>query len=220
MYRRWLGLILLVLSLIASVVIATNVKTTVFHRKEEYARTDEDVELEDQIVKVPPWNSTEGWVGFNATLSHKGKVDYEAYGQILPADLDREPKMVMRVVNETGAAVLKAMGFDEYVWEDTKVYAAAYLDENRLYDNFRFVDVDDSSKYVFLFRGLKNETQSRPILINLKEAWNEPTTIALLEPTAPNILIFVVIPAIVGLALVARKPKTPRKKPLQKRPLR
>lgn len=199
MYLRWLGLTLLILSLIIGTVIATNVK--ILHRTEVFAQTEDDMLLEDKVVSVPPWNGTEGWVGFNVTLSHKGKMNYEAYGLILPNDEDPEPKTVMRVVNETGLAILRFDQFSTEAWNYTKVYAAAYLDRNRLYDSFRFLEVDNSSKYVFLFRGLKNETEPRPILISLKEAWYEGKI--LLEPTAPNILI-VAATTILGLSLTIR----------------
>jgi len=211
MYLRLFGIALLILSLITGTVIATNFK--VFHRMEVFAETEDGMLLEDRTVPVPPWNSTEGWVGFNVILSHRGKMNYEAAGLILPDDADPEPKMVMRVVNETGLMLLQFDQFDPVTWDITKVYAAAYLDENRHHSEFRFVEVDNSTKYVFLFRGLKNETQSRPILINLKEAWYEGKT--LLEPTAPNVLI-VAVTAIAGLILTIRSPPKTRRSRLKK----
>lgn len=212
MNLRWLGLTLLIPSLIIGTVIATGVK--IFYRTEAFAKIDDGKELQDIVVDVPPWNSTEGWVGFNVVLSHRGKMSYEAYGLILPNDGDTEPKMVMRVVNETGLAFLRFDQFSIEAWNDTKVYAAAYLDINRLYDRFSFFEVDNSSKYVFLFRGLKNETESRPILMSVKEAWFEGKV--LLEPTPPNILI-VVITTMVGLGLTIRQaPKPKRRRRLRK----
>lgn len=216
MYWRWLGLLLLACSLITGLIIATDLK--IFQRVESYAKIAENDEREvvDKIVLVPPWNASEeipprGWIGFNVTLDLTGKVGYEVKGRILPDDGDLNPYMVMRVVNETGLRYLILDGFDEYVWDNTKIYAAAFLDgsEKRLHADFKFVDVDNSSKYVFLFRGLKNETQDRPILINLKEVWFEEKN--LLEHTTFNILI-VATTAIIGLSLLIKSHRPSRKK--------
>jgi hypothetical protein len=220
MYWRWLGLLLLLCSSVIGLIIATDLK--IFQRAESYAKVAETgEEVVDKIVPVPPWNASEespprGWVGFNVTLNHTGTVGYEVKGRILPDDADLNPKMVMRVVNETGLIYLILDNFDEYTWNSTEIYAAAFLDGSvkRLYDDFKFVDVDNSSKYVFLFRGLKNETQDRPILIGLKEVWLEEKN--LLEPTAFNIII-VASTAIVGLSMLLKSLKPSRKRRSQKR---
>jgi hypothetical protein len=162
----------------------------IFNHIEAFAKTDRtdiDEYLEDQIVWVPPWNSSEGWIGFNVTLPNRWKVNYEAYGIILPNDGDLEPNMVMRVVNLTGSLILRFGGFDEPTWLSTKIYTAAFLNRSMRSCTFKFMDIDNSSKYVFLFRGLKNETAPRPILISVKEAWFEQNR--LLEPTPLNIAI-------------------------------
>jgi hypothetical protein len=218
-FWKWLGLLLLSCSLVIGLIIATDLKTP--QRVESYAKAAETgEEVVDKIVLVPPWNYSEeaprGWVGFNVTLNRTGKVGYEVKGQILPEDGDLNPKMVMRVVNETGLIYLIVDNFDSHTWNSTKIYAAAFLDGSvkRLHDDFEFVDIDDSSKYVFLFRGLKNETQDRPILIGLKEVWLEEKN--LLEPTAFNIIV-VASTAIVGLSMLLKSLKPSRKKRSQKR---
>jgi len=205
---------LLLCSLITGLIIVADLK--IFQRVESYAKIAEnDEEVVDMIVPVPPWNASEeiparGWVGINVTLDPTGKVGYEVKGLILPDDGDLNPKTVMRVVNETGLIYLVWDGFDEYAWNNTKIYAAAYLDGsvNRLHDYFELVDVDYSSKYVFLFRGLKNETQDRPILINLKEAWYEEN--CLLQPTLLNLGI-VAITAGLGFIFIMKSFQHPKK---------
>lgn len=208
---RWLGLILLLTSLVIGCIIAADVKT--LDRKEAFAELEDGAPVVDRVVDVPSWNSTEGWIGFNAILPHKGKAGYEAYGLILPNDGDPEPGIAMRVVNETGLSILRFDYFSEFAWNITKVYAEAYLDKNRRHDAFKFLEVDESYVYVFLFRGLKEEAQARPILISVKEAWSEEKT--LMEPTVPNLLIVVSIAA-VGLYLMIRKPRLSHKGRLKK----
>lgn len=190
MKNRKLGLLLLVISIVVGVFAASELKVAV--RVEQFARTEDGEYVEDKIIMVPPWNASEenpprGWVGFNITVTSTNKANYNIHGIILPYDKDPSPKVVMRVVNETGLIILIWDNFDPYTWDTIKVYAAAYLDADRLYDNFRFIEIDESSKYVFLFRGLKNETQDRPILISVKETWYEEKNI--LEPPVSNALI-------------------------------
>jgi len=212
MYWRWLGLALLLTSLITGSIIVVDVKT--FGRVESFVRLEDGTLLVDRVIDVPPWNSTEeGWVSFTAILSHKQEVRYEAYGVIVPSDGDPEPWMVMRVVNETGLSDLVFDFFEEFVWNRTKVYAWAYLDENQQHYYFELEGIDESDKYIFLFRGLKEEDRSRPILISVKEAWSEEKT--LLEPTMPNLLIVVGV-GVVGLYLVTTKPESSRKRLLKK----
>ncbi len=192
------------------IVIAGDVKT--LQKVDSWVREAErpQNEIVDKIVLVPPWNSSEGWTGFNVTLLHKSEAGYEVTGIILPADEDREPKMVMRVINDTALLPLVFSGFDLPTWNATTIYAATFLDGSRkvLHSNFNFLEVDNSSKYVFLFRGLKNESISRPILISVKETWFTGKT--LLEPSALNIGITGTT-TVVGLFLITRGPR-PRKK--------
>lgn len=204
---RWFGIILLSLSLIAGGIMAADMKA--FRHIEVFAETDKGVILEDQTVWVPPWNSTEGWIGFNVTLSEWKKVNYEAFGIILPQDGDLEPYMIMRVVNVTGSLQLRFQGFDEPTWESVKIYTAAFLNRSVRSCGFKFLDMDNSSKYVFLFRGLKNETASRPILINVKEAWFEEYS--LLAPTPLNVAI-VVATASLSSVMTAKSFRHPSKK--------
>lgn len=220
MNLRGIGLTLLLISLILGALMLADVKIPKFERKADYVRTEDNKPLIDRVVQVPPWNSTEGWVGFNITLRHKEKVNYEAYGLILPNDAETNPEppdIAMRVVNETGLALLLFEQFDPPVWNDTKVYAEAdLLPPNKLHDNFKFHDLDESEKYIVLFRNYKNSTQPRPILINIKESWDEITLVSLLEPKAPYIVI-AVLTTITGLGLLTRKPKPPRRRRLLKR---
>lgn len=212
---RWLGLLLLFSSLIIGLIVATDLK--IFQRVESYAKISEtNEEVMDKVVPVPPWNSSKGWVGFNGTLHHRDEVGYEVKGRILLANVSQQPKMVMRVINGTALLPLVFASFDEPTWDRTKIYAAAFLDGdmNKLHDDFKFLDIDNSSKYVFLFRGLKNETRDCPILISLKETWLVGKT--LLEPTAPNIFL-VAITAVAGLLLLARKPQSSRKPTVRRR---
>lgn len=76
MYLRMFGIILLILSLLSVGIIEAKVKVP--YRVEMFAKTDKNFELKDAVVEVPPWNSTEGWVGFNVTLPNRWKPGYEA----------------------------------------------------------------------------------------------------------------------------------------------
>jgi hypothetical protein len=213
---RWrtFGLLLLLLSLSTGVLGASHVKT--YASVQQFVRNAQDgTEVKDMVVNVPPWNATErkpaqGWVGFNVTLTPDGKMDYTASGLIIPNDEDKTPDLVMRAVNITGLQYLKDDQFDPYDWDIVEVYAAALLNSTRLYDRFSFVGVDNSSVYTVLFRGLKNETQDRPILVNLKEAWLEERN--LLDPSGSNALIIVAATAaIVGLALAIKNPRSQKR---------
>lgn len=221
MNTRWLGLTLLLISLIISALIAANIKITRFYRTEDYVKAVEDGQFTpviDRVVWVPPWNSTDrGWVGFDILLQQE-KPSYEAYGLVMPNDNDTTPDLAMRVVNRTGLGMLVYDQFDPSTWKDTKIYAAADLfPPDRLYARFTFRNLDDpNSTYTVLFRNYKNETLDRPFLINIKHAWGEPTPAALLEPTAPYAIIAAVT-ATIGLGLVIRNPRSPRKRRLHKR---
>ena len=223
MYTRWLGLILLLISLIIGALIVAHVKITVFNRQEDYVQAIENGQVTpviDRVVEVPPWNhTTEGWVGFDIILQQE-KVNYEAFGGVIPNDNDKSPDIAMRVVNKTGLAQLVFDQFNPATWDGIKTYAAAdlYPPEN-LYAQFRFRDLDDvypKSTYTVLFRGYKNETGYRPILVNIKEAWSEATEVPLLEPTALNIAVSAMV-GVFGVGLVIRKPRPLRKRPVQKR---
>lgn len=213
---RWLGLLLLFIALSTGFVIATDVKA--FQESWAWAIADvpeKSYPLDGEVpVPVPPWNASEestprGWVGFNVTLRHNSKYGYEVEGRILPADGDRQTRLAMRVVNETGLFTLVDFGFDDYSLNITKFYASTFLDgtAGKLYADFGLSDMD-TDKYIFLFRGLKNETEDRPIAAFVKETWLEEKT--LLEPTALNIFL-VAATATVGLILTILNPKTNRK---------
>ena len=212
MKRRSLGLPLLLISFVIGGFASANLKSYV--QMEQFARTEDGKEVKDKIVMVPPWNASEenppqGWVGFNISVIPTGKLNYKIHGIILPADNDRNPKIVMRVVNETRLMILIWDNFDPYTWDSIKVYAAVYPNANRLYDNFRFIETDSSTKYVFLFRGLKNGTQDMPILISVKETWDEEKTI--LDSTTSNVLkISSIATACIGVILIIKRGKPKR----------
>lgn len=190
----------------------SNIKTLV--QVEQFAKTEDGQEVEGKIINVPPWNASvedtpRGWVGFNITVTRENKINHEIHGIILPADMDPNPKVVMRVVNETGLMILIWDNFDPFTWDTIKVYTAAYLNGSRRVDNFRFIEIDDSKKYIFLFRGLKNETFDRPILISVKETWYEERIV--LDTFTSNVLVACSIAtACVGVILIFKKDKTDR----------
>ncbi len=216
---RWLGLLLLFIALSIGFVIATDVKA--FQESWAWAVVDDPTksyQLDGEVpVYVPPWNASEestprGWVGFNVTLRHSGKYGYEVKGMILPADGDRQSRLIMLVVNETGLFTLVDFGFDDYSLNTTKSYAypsPIFIDGRieKLHADFGLRDLD-TDKYIFLFRGLKNETEDRPIAAFVKETWLEART--LLEPTALNIFL-IAATATVGSILTILKPKANRK---------
>ncbi|MBS7636090.1 hypothetical protein KEJ37_01890 [Candidatus Bathyarchaeota archaeon] len=190
----------------------SNIKTLV--QVEQFAKTEDGEDVVDKIVMVPPWNASEenpprGWVGFNITVTRENKINHEIHGIILPADGDPNPKVVMRAVNETGLMILIWDNFDPYTWDSIKVYTATYLDRSRRVANFEFREIDDSRKYIFLFRGLKDETRDRPILISVKETWYEERII--LDPFTSNVLVACsTATACVGVILIFKKDKIKR----------
>lgn len=210
---RWLGLLLLLIALSTGLVMAMDMKA--FQESWAWAIVDhltQPYPLDGEVpVYVPPWNASEenpprGWVGFNVTLRHNSKYGYEVEGRILPADGDRQSQLAMRVVNETGLFTLVDFSFDDYSLNITRYYASTFLDGTmgKLHSDFVLRDMD-TDKYIFLFRGLKNETEDRPIAVFVKETWLEART--LLEPTAINIFL-VAATATVGSILTILKPKT------------
>jgi hypothetical protein len=214
MQWRAFGALLLVASLIMVAVAVSNIKT--YDQVEAFARNAEDgIAVTDVSVPVPPWNASDeptprGWVGYNITLENLGKYKYEASGIIMPNDNDRNPSLLMRAVNETGLRVLMFEGFDPYIFDSIKVYAAAILNSSRRVDNFGFVGLDSSPKYILLFRGLKNETQDRPFLLSVKEKWSVERN--LMEPVTSNVLTITgSATAIIGLAIAVKNPGHRRK---------
>jgi hypothetical protein len=198
MHERWVGAALLLVSLLVAAVAGSNVK--VLYQKQDWAQTGNGKQLVyDATVSVPPWNSTSGWVGFNVTLPHQQETDYGAYGAIEPADQDPNPSMVMRAVNSTGLSLLTFDGFSEEAWNASKVYTASFLNSTYLTNTFEFTGLDNCSVYVLLFRGLKNETQNRNILISIQESWFEPGPLLVLAPWSASIVAAV---AFIGLGLI------------------
>jgi hypothetical protein len=178
MYQRWVGAGLLFMSLLVAGVAAANVKAP--YQKQDWAQAEKAnggglVDAQNQIINVPPWNSTTGWVGFNITLPHanEGKTGYIASGAIEPADGDTNPSLVMAAVNQTGLALLTFDQFSEAAWNASEVYARSSLDSEFTYNIFQFQNLDNSTPYILLFRCLKNGTQDRPILVSVMEKWSE-----------------------------------------------
>lgn len=208
---------MLLTALIAGLVIATDAKIP--EKTWAWAIVDDPKQpypLDGEVpVLVPPWNASQedpprGWVGFNVTLRHNSEYGYQVEIRILPADADRESRLAIRVVNETGLSTLVEFGFDDYslnaTLNITKFYASTFLEGaiGKLHADFGLSGMD-TDKYIFLFRGLKNETQDRPIAAFVKETWLEEKTF--LEPTAVNIFL-VAATAVAGSILTILKTKT------------
>jgi hypothetical protein len=200
MHERWFGAALLVVSGLLAGLSLPYVKVT--YAKDAWAKAVKDdtlVDASDQTVMVPPWNSSEGWVGFNITLPNEGKTGYAVHGTIVPADGDQNPQVALRVVNATGLDLLTFDGFSSQAWDATVVYAGSFLDSTVKYNTFDFQYLDNSSYYIVLFRGLKNETQNRPILVSIKETWFEQGRLLELTPLSGSAIAAV---ALVGLGLI------------------
>lgn len=189
-----------------------------YYKTEGFALAEEgNREAEDLLVQVPPRNSSEGWVGFNITLPNQAKASYEAEGLLIPDDLDPDPFMVMAAVNETGLDLLLFDHFSDQVWNVTKAYTRVYLDSEHRYGDFIFRDLDNCSKYVLLFRSLKDETVenvSRPFRLSIRETWQEPTP--LIDPYLGTVLLASLPPA--GLILVIVDFQLDRKKKTRMKP--
>ena len=209
MYLKWVGIALLIVSLILGLLIATN--TQIAQKATSYARTASDNSfIMDSVVPVPPYNRTEGldtwgWVGFNMTLPNQGKMGYEAYGVILPNNETENPEVLMRIVNATDGGGFDLLIFDhfsEQAWNASRVYAVASIPSlvsaNQLYDTFSLFGVDNASKYCVFFRGIANSSDDFHILMTIKESWFEWHT--LIPATLPYIAI-VGATGIVGLSL-------------------
>ena len=198
MYERWVGAALVVVSLFVAGVAGSNVK--VLYQKQDWARTANGTQLVYRAtVSVPPWNSTSGWVGFNITLPHQQDTDYGAAGAIAPADQDPNPAIDMAAVNSTGLSLLIFDGFSQQAWNASRTYTRSFLNSTFPTNTFEFVGLDNCSVYILLFRGLKNETQNRSILISVQESWFEPGPVLVLSSWSASLVAAV---AFVGLGLI------------------
>jgi hypothetical protein len=210
MHIRWFGIGLLLVSLLVASLAWANVKVP--YGREEWAKTEKDdalVDATDQVVLVPPWNGSEGWVGFSVTLPNEGKPGYSAHGTLAPADQDPNPNIVMRAVNETGLDYLMFDQFSSAAWNVTEVYAAPFLTSTYRSSSFEFDGLDNCSHYILLFRGLKDEAKDRPILVSIKEKWFEPRTLLELTPWNTSIIAAV---SFIGLGLIIYDLNSRRKK--------
>ncbi|MDH7564418.1 MAG: hypothetical protein QHH24_06040 [Candidatus Bathyarchaeota archaeon] len=223
MILKWIGLALLLLSLIIGSIMAADVQ--LLQRKDTFAVTAENkhVQINGTTVPVPPLNRTEeearqlgknwGWVGFNITLPNQGKQNYEAYGVILPANPSPPwPDVVMAIVNATpptkvgnetivgGFDLLTFDQFSDEAWAATKVYAAESLTASRPHATFSIMGVDNASKYTVFFRGRANGTDDSLIVISIKETWLENTP--LIPASTTNATIIAAI-AVLGMVLTS-----------------
>ena len=170
MLLRWIGCVVLVVSLALVIIVVADVQT--YQRLESFAvDPDTNEKIEDEIAAVPPWNSTEGWVGFKVTFPNEGKNGHEARGVLLPGSEDYRPEVVLRVVNSTGLLNLQIDQFDETAWNDSKVYTQAYINASLRSSQFRLLGLDGAGNYTVLLRGLENKTDPSPVLISIKESW-------------------------------------------------
>lgn len=170
MLLRWIGCAVLIVSLALGIIVVADVQ--IYQRLESFAvDPDTNEKMEDRIAEVPPWNSTEGWVGFKVTFPNEGKKGHEAGGILLPNSTDYRPEVVLRVVNSTGLSILLIDQFDEAAWNDSKVYTQAYINASIRSSEFRLLGLDGAGNYSVLLRGLENRTEPSPVLISIKESW-------------------------------------------------
>ena len=227
MYIKWIGTVFLLAGLVFGLLMVSEFK--VYTRKERFAVLAEDkkIEIKDKLVPVPPWNRTEkeaiklnlswGWVGFNISLLNQGKYGYKAEGIILHAEINKKPRIIMRIVNETGFDLLLFDHFSEPAWNASKVYAVAHLDSETRSFRFPFVNLDNCSKYCVLFRGLDNATEDFNILISIKESWfNESNLIQQNEINTATDLSLIAT----GLTLIFINYKIKNKKKMRKRKIK
>jgi hypothetical protein len=210
MYERWFGAGLLLVSLLIAGIAGANVKVS--YQRQDWAKSEKDnvpVDVKNQVVLVPPFNSSTGWVGFNITFPNEGKTGHVASGALAPYDRDPNPEIVMEAVNETGLDELTFDSFSEAAWSATEIYAGSFLDSTHTYNSFEFGNLDNSSHYILLFRGYKNETQDRPILISIKETWFEPGNLLEFTPWSTSIIATV---AFTGSGLIIYDLNSRRKK--------
>jgi hypothetical protein len=216
---------LLIVSILLGLIIASNLQIP--QKKEHFAISEDGKTIMDAMVPVPPWNRTEeqareqntqwGWVNFNMSLNNQGKTGYEADGIILPYYLNETPTVAMRVVNETGFGLVTFDQFSVQSWNASKIYAVAYLNATHRTDSFWFIDLDNSSKYCFFFRGLENGTNDSHILISIKESWYEATN---LIPSTPVNIAIVGTTAVIGLSSTVIGLRQPKKHHIRKRSTR
>jgi hypothetical protein len=199
----------------------------IFQKREQFAVSEDRKTIMDAMVPVPPWNRTEeqaweqktqwGWVNFNMSLNNQGKTGYEADGIILPYYLNETPTVAMRVVNETGFGLVTFDQFSVQSWNASRIYALAYLNVTHRTDSFRFINLDNSSKYCVFFRGLENGTSDSHILISIKESWYEPTS---LIPSTPVNIAIVGTTAAIGLSSTIIGLRQPKKHYIRRRSTR
>jgi len=167
---RGIGCAVLIVSLALGIIVVADVQ--IYQRLESFAvDPDTNEKMEDQVAAVPPWNSTEGWVGFKVTFPNEGKKGHEAGGVLLSSSEDYRPEVVLRVVNSTGLTILLADQFDELAWNDSKIYTQAYINASIRSSQFSLLGLDGAGNYTVLLRGLENRTESSSVLFSIKESW-------------------------------------------------
>jgi hypothetical protein len=200
----WIGLAILLPSLIVGMATAANIQVP--RKIEEFAVYAEylNIQIMEKIVSVPPFNRTLeeaqklgkqwGWVGFNISLPNQGKPGYWAGGIMLYEPNSKEKsEVLLRVVNETDFEALIFFGMEEAVWNTCKIYVETYLEPKKGYSEFQFENLDNCQKYCLFFRGLDDGVEDTIILVSVKEAWYEYTT--LIPATTTN-------KAIIGVAII------------------
>jgi len=155
----------------------------------------------NRIVLVPPYNSSEGWIGFNITLRKEGALDYRAYGIVNATATKSHISIVMHIVNTTGLEDLVFDGFIPEAWQRNKVYASAFLNDTQKADTFYLRNLDNCRKYIVLFRSYyENDTSYTPVSLTIVESWYEGTPIV---KAMPQLYIVFLGTSVVGVCLIS-----------------
>jgi len=213
MYLKWIGLVLLICSVIAAGIAP---EFEVYSRKEIPAFVEgENSPVVNRRVNVPPFNSTEGWIGFNVTLRKEGLLNYQAYGWI-SSDENIPMDIFMHIVNETGLVDLVFDGFLPEAWERNKVYASAYINGTIRTDSFYFEKLDNCNKYIVLFRNYNPDNKIyTPVYLTIAESWSEA---APLIKVMPQVYFVFLATGVFGTCLIVIGIYLEKKKKKRKRP--
>lgn len=150
---------------------------------------------------MPPYNSSEGWIGFNITLRKENALNYKAYGIVNTTTAKSHIKIVMHIVNTTGLEDLVFDGFIPEAWQRNKVYASAFLNDTRRTDTFYLVNLDNCSKYIVLFRSYyENDASYTPVSLTIVESWYEGSPIL---KKMPQIYLVFLGTGITSICLIA-----------------
>jgi|YelNatPaOPRAMG01_1025707.scaffolds.fasta_scaffold03923_11 hypothetical protein len=153
----------------------------------------------NRIVPVPPYNSSEGWIGFNITLRKESALDYKAYGIVNATAAKSHINIVMHIVNTTGLEDLVFDGFIPEAWQRNKVYASAFLNDTQRADTFYLTNLDNCSKYIVLFRSYENDNLYTQVSLTIIESWYEGTPIV---KATPQLYLVFLGTSVVGICLI------------------